>query len=105
MGHTFDRQALLLSLQRALLAETHPDIRQVSGELDSDLQTVRLRFEYNGESSEIARECGSNVAGQVIGDFPPTWQLDEQHVVAPFPGKLAPLAHVAYRRWESEHAA
>lgn len=97
--------ALLLSLQRALLGETHPQLRQASIEADPGTSVVRLRFEYDGEPSKAALDSGSCAATEVIADFPAPWNLDDQHVSVAYPHKLSALAHIAYRRWEPEHAA
>lgn len=105
MSNFYDRPNLLLSLQRALWGEVHPQLRQASIEADPEQKIVRLRFEYDGEPSEQVQESGSCAATEVIADFPSPWQLDEQHVSVAHPGKLSPLAHIAYRRWEPEHAA
>ena len=105
MSDTFDRPMLLLSLQRALLGEVHVELRQASIEADSTARTVRLRFEYDGTPSEQARESCSCAATEVIANFPAPWQLDEQHLAVPLPAPLESLAHVAYRRAESQHEA
>jgi hypothetical protein len=98
-------QMLLLSLQRALLGEVHPTLRQASIEADTTSQMVRLRFEYDGSPSDAAKESCSSAATEVIADFPALWQLDEQHVPAPAPEPLSPLSLVAYRRAEAQDAA
>ena len=105
MGDISSASSLLFSLQRALLGEVHPSLRQASIEADPFLRIVRLRFEYDGEPTEIAQESCSCAATEVISDFPAPWQLDEQHVAVLAPAVLAPLAHVAYRRAEPQHAA
>ena len=105
MSEIYDRPTLLWSLQRALLGEVHSQLRQASIEADPAISVVRLRFEYDGEPSETVLESGSCTASEVIADFPAPWRLDEQHVAVPYPGKLSALAHVAYLRWEREHAA
>lgn len=104
MKHIADRQILLLSLQRALLGEVDPTLRQASVEADAALQTIRLRFEYDGSPSDIARERCSCAAAEVIADFPDPWRLDEQHRAVPMPDPLSPLAHIAYLRAESRPA-
>ena len=104
MNHIVDRQMLLLSLQLALLGEVHPTLRQASIEADTKLQIVRLRFEYEGNPSDIAKECCSCAATCVIADFPDPWRLDEQHCAVPMPDPLSPLAHIAYLRAESRAA-
>ena len=98
-------QELLLSLQRALLGEVHSQLRQASIEADGASQTIRIRFEYDGTPQDTARESCSCAATEVIADFPTPWDLDEQHVPTPASSLLSPLAHVAYRRAESQHAA
>lgn len=90
---------LLLSLQRALLGEVPPSLRQASIEADLGQRIVRLRFEY-AEPNEEAKEGCSCAAAELIADFPAPWDLDEQHVVVPVSMTLAPLAHIAYRRAE-----
>lgn len=104
MSSIYDRPSLLLSFQRALLGEVHPQLRQASIEADSEQRIIRLRFEYEGEPSEVALESGSCAATEVIADFPSSWQLDEQHVSVAYPSRLPPIAHVAYLRWEPKHA-
>jgi hypothetical protein len=93
-------QSLLLSLQRALLGEVHPQLRQASIEAESVERCIRLRFEYDGAPSEIAKESCSCAATEVIADFPIDWSLDEQHVSVLTPSDLSPLRHIAYRRAE-----
>jgi hypothetical protein len=105
MKDIFDRQMLLLSLQRALLGEVHPDLRQASIEADPEMQIVSLRFEYDGNPSTVARESCSCAATEVISDFPDPWKINEQHCAVPMPSMLSPLAHIAYLRAEPRAAA
>lgn len=93
------RATLLLLLQRALLGEVPPSLRQASIEADPFLRIVRLRFEY-AEFDEDAQAGCSCAATEVIAGFPAPWNLDEQHVVVAVTAALAPLAHIAYRRSE-----
>ena len=97
--------ALILSLVHGLLGEVHPELRAASAELDNARSVVRLRFEYDGEPSLAARESSSCAATEVIAHFEAHWGLDEQHVVRARPQPIAPLALLAYRRWEPEDAA
>ncbi|MCR6664138.1 MAG: hypothetical protein NVV60_13560 [Luteimonas sp.] len=103
MIETVTPQALLLSLQRALLGEVHSQLRQASIQADAAGQVVHIRFEYDGHPSDKVRESSSSVATEVIADFPGSWRLDEQHVSIPAPSTLSPLVHVAYRRAEPQH--
>ncbi len=105
MISTVTPQTLLLSLQRALLGEVHPQLRQASIHADGLGRVVHIRFEYDGHPSDIVRESCSSAATEVIADFPGTWNLDEQHVSIPAPAKLSPLVHIAYRRAEPQHVA
>ena len=43
--------SLLASLQRALLGEVHPALRQASIEADDVSKDVRLKFEYDGAAA------------------------------------------------------
>jgi hypothetical protein len=105
MKNIIDRQMLLLSLQRALLGEVHPELRQASIEADSEMQIISLRFEYDGNPPADARESCSCAAAEVISDFPDQWRIDEQHCAVPMPSMLSPLAHIAYLRAEPRAAA
>lgn len=105
MSDVCSASALLLSMQRSLLGEVHPELLQASIEAEQTVQTVRLRFEYDGTPSDAARESCSCAATEVIADFPAPWQLDEQHVEVNASTALQPSAHVAYRRAEPQHAA
>ena len=104
MSNILNSSTLLLSLQRALLGEVHSSLRQASIEADTSLQVIHLRFEYDGAPTNAALESSSCVAAEVIADFPSPWKIDEQHISAPAPNPLLPLAHVAFRRLESQHA-
>lgn len=97
--------ALVFSLARGLWGEVHPTLRQASIEADEEAQTVRLRFEYDGDATGPAQESCSCAATSVIADFPSPWDVDEQHVASPAPSPLSPLRHVVYRRWEPDGAA
>lgn len=105
MDNFASRQALVLSLVRGLWGEVHPELRQASIEADESAHTVRLRFEYDGEAVASAQESCSYAAAEVIADFPAPWDLDEQHMAAPFPARLTPLEHVVFRRWEPDDSA
>ena len=104
MKSSLDNQALLSSLQRALLGQIPSKLRQASAEVGTG-QTVCIRFEYDGEPSEDGREFCSVAATEVIADFPTSWNLDEQHLANPLPGALSGLSVVAFRRNDQEHAA
>jgi hypothetical protein len=91
---------MLLSLQRALLGEVHPQLRQASIESSPFEKLVRVRFEYDGEPTPAVQESCSCAATEVIADAPSDWNLDEQHVARPAGTKLDPLELVAYKRWE-----
>ena len=95
-----DRSQLLLSLQRALLDVVPTQLRQASIELDPGSQLVRVKFEYDGQPDPAVKESCSDAATEVIADFPAPWDLDVQHRVVPYPGRLEGLKHVAYRRAE-----
>ena len=98
---TVDRVALLLSLQRALLGEVVPQLRQASIETNADRHLVRVRFEFDVEPDEALRARYSVVGTEVIADFPAPWTIDEEYVLAES-ARLSPLAYVAYRRADSE---
>lgn len=105
MSANANRQDLLLSLQRALLGEIHPALRQASIEADPIAKVVRLRFEYDGPATGFAQESCSCAAAEVIADFPAPWTLDEQHLAASQPSPLSSLEHVGYLRAEGGNAA
>lgn len=92
--------SLVLSLNRALWGEVHPELRQASIEADATAQVVRLRFEYDGEPTEEVRESCSCASAECIADFPEPWQLEEEHISRPFPQKLSSLRYLVYQRAE-----
>ena len=61
-----DRTFLLLSLQRALLGGVHPQLRQASIEADTTALHLCLRFEYDRQPDEEAREAASISAAEVM---------------------------------------
>jgi hypothetical protein len=95
-----EHSQLLLSFQRALRGAVHSQLRQASIDLDPSSQLVRVRFEYDGPPDPAVKESCSSAATEVIADFPVPWDLDVQHRVAPYPGRLKGLKYVAYRRAE-----
>jgi hypothetical protein len=99
------RIELLLSLQRGLFGEVHPQLRQASIEADETGKIIRLRFEYDGNPEAVVRESCSCAAAEVIADFTSPWQLDEQHLSVAFPERLSPLQYVAYHRAEPQAGA
>ena len=96
------RAFLLLSLQRALLGNVRPALRQVSIEADVLLQVVRVRYEHQGELGDRDRYCLSRASTEVIADFASPWNLEEQYSNS---STLAPLAQIGYRRFEADHDA
>jgi hypothetical protein len=98
------RTKLVLSLNRGLWGEVHPELRQASIEADVSSRVIRIRFEYDGEPPPEAQESCSCAAGECIGDFDALWHLDEQHVARPLSESLQALEHLVYRRFEPEHA-
>jgi hypothetical protein len=104
MNDIASSQYLLLSLQRALLGEVHPALRQASVEADPIAKVVRLRFEYEGAAVGPAHDSCLAAAGEVIADFPAPWRLEEQHVPTPTKSRLEPLSCIAYLRAEDASA-
>ena len=94
------RVKLVLSLNRGLWGEVHPQLRQASIEADTVALTIRVRFEYDGEPADEVQESCSFAAGECIGDFTPAWKLDEQHIARPAPEPLQALEYLVYLRHE-----
>ena len=96
-----DGPTLVLSLNRGLWGEVHPQLRQASIEADIFAKLIRVRFEYDEAPSEEVQESCSCAATECIADFSEPWNLDEQHITRPFPEALQALRFVVYRRAES----
>jgi hypothetical protein len=96
---------LILSLQRALLGEIHPELRAASIQAEPFRKLITVRFEYAGTPSDEAQESGSCAATEVIADFPEPWRIEEEHVGRPLPAKCQPLEHLVYLRHERGNAA
>ncbi|KRG44226.1 hypothetical protein ARC20_08675 [Stenotrophomonas panacihumi] len=87
----------MLSVQRALLGEVHPQLWRVSIEGDSDQRRVHIRFEYEGAPTPDALECGSIVATEVLANLPGSWDLLDEYVQRNPDNPLPPLAHLAFQ--------
>ena len=99
------RVDLIMSLQRALLGEVHAELRAASIQAEPFRKLIRVRFEYVAEPTAEAFECGSRAAGEVIGDFPEPWTIEEERVSRPLPARCEPLEHLVYWRHEGWGAA
>lgn len=90
MSDIATRHMLLLSLQRALLGQVHPLLRQASIEADPTSQVVRLRFEYDGNPSDAARDsCSSaELRLSLIFQRPGSWTSNI------FPHRSRALCHL-----------
>jgi hypothetical protein len=97
------RSHLLLSMQRALLGNVSPALRQASIEAKPSARVVRMRFEYAAEGSEWAQDLCSTAAAEVLSDLPADWDIEEEHLSVGDDAPLRPLACVAYRRGEEPH--
>jgi hypothetical protein len=101
------RTAVLLSMQRALWEQVTPELRGVavgwSGELDGGARTI-ARFLYEGDLSDLHRECVSLVEAYFAADF-----------LADMATEFVPVAHCrsldllgeeewVYLRWEPTQA-
>lgn len=91
----------MLSLNRGLLGEVPPQLRQASIEVDETSAVIRVRFEYDGVPSDAARESCLCAATEAIGDYGAPWDLDEQHISRPMPEQLEGLRYLVYLRAES----
>jgi hypothetical protein len=91
------RAALLLSIQRALLGEVTPNIRAVTGRIDSD--RIVLRWIVDGAiSDELKGDLGA-VGTEVVADFP-IHQISEEFVRCDAPADIRGhyLDYIAYLR-------
>jgi hypothetical protein len=95
------RAFLLLSLQRALLGNVQAGLRQASIEAKPQELVVKLRFEYEPERLESARESCSIAGAEVVSDLPLDWDIQEEHLAVARSEQLNPLAHIAFLRAES----
>lgn len=94
-----------MSLQRALLGEVHAQLRAASIQADPFRKLIRLRFEYDGDPSAEAHECGSVAATEVVADFPEPWSIEVEYVARPVPSRCQPLEHLVCLRHEGGAAA
>ena len=104
MTETPSRASLVLSLNRGLWGEVHPQLRQASIEADGGAPAILVRFEYDGEPTAQVKESCSCAAAECVADFPSPWVLVEQHLARPAPEPLQALEHLVFRRYEAPHA-
>lgn len=98
MNNVAEPEYALRSLQRALSAASHPQLRQASVEMDPIACVVRLRFEYDGSPEPDVLDACQVAGTEVIADFPAPWRIEEEHRSVAVPAPLTVLRHVAYFR-------
>ncbi|MBD0274272.1 MAG: hypothetical protein ICV73_20365 [Acetobacteraceae bacterium] len=94
------RAELLLSLQRALVGAVPASLRAVT--CDWTEARITLRYVFDGPIDHEDEESMRVVGAQVVADFPPDVELDEQIVRSDHPAGLTPhfLRAWAYMRKE-----
>lgn len=89
---------LMASLARALVGNTSQLLLAASIELSLDSKAICIRFEYEGEPDEDAREASECAASEVISDFWRNHDLEVLHVAVPAGHVPAPLSNLSFRR-------
>ena len=94
------RAELLLSLQRALVGAVPASLRAVT--CDWAEAKITLRYIFDGPIGHDDEDSMRVVGAEVVTDFPPEMELDEQFVRFDHPAGLAPhfLRAWAYMRKE-----
>jgi hypothetical protein len=92
---------LRLNAQRALLGYVTPPLRAASVDIDPARRRVLIRFVFDGEPGEDAREAASTAGGELIADYPDGWVIHEEVVIVPAPAPMDHLRFVVYRRHET----
>ncbi len=89
-----ERNALLLSAQRALLFAVSPALRFIS--IEASDRELRMRVHMMSEPSEDERDMYFAMSGEIIGDFP---ELDVAQSGVEFVVDMRPfeqLEHLKY---------
>jgi hypothetical protein len=90
--------SLRLSAQRALWGNVPRSLRAASVAYDGT--AIRCRFIFDGPPSEEDRLLLSDAAGEIIGDFPWTFTLEEEFLAVPQPMPMSHLRHLVFLRFE-----
>jgi hypothetical protein len=93
---------LRLSAQRALLTHVTPQLRAVSVDIDPVHHQVWVRFVFDGEPSESAREAASCAATEIVTDYVDGWDFAEEYVNCPAPSRMEHRRICVYHRCEDE---
>jgi hypothetical protein len=96
-----DDITIRLSAQRALLTHVTSQLRAVSVDIDPSQRRVWVRFVFDGEPLEAAREAASCAATEVVADYP-DWKVAEEYVSTPAPGQMAHRRLLVYHRCEDQ---
>ncbi len=96
-NYKLDRVGAILSLNRALLAETVPSLRAAQIKWDQEL--IHLFFYYDGEVSEEDHESAECAATEVIASYP-EHQLEIDILRWDYPKLIPKVGELVYYRRE-----
>jgi hypothetical protein len=93
---------LRLSAQRALLTHITPRMRAVSLDIDPGPHQIQVRIVFDGEPSEVEREVAACAGTEILSDYPEGWDIREEYINCPAPGRMKHLRLLVYHRYEDE---
>jgi hypothetical protein len=96
------RVYIRLSAQRALWGQVPPNLRAVS--VDADEQKVYFRCVFDGQPTEEEWELLSEVASEIIADFPAPYTIEEEYLSISSPLPMTHLKYLVYLRYEQNEA-
>lgn len=94
---TIQEYEICLSIQRALLDAVTKSLRRVSFISSENLITVY--FFYDGEPSEIEKELVSDVACEIISDFPDRYKINCEIIRADYPSEIKSQGRIIFSRY------
>ena len=95
---TIDEAYARRSVQNALLGAVSPKLRVVVVRLEE--KSVFVSFFYDGEISESDRDAASCALAEIISDFPPDFELNDQIERVDFPKEVPILGSLVFKRKE-----
>jgi hypothetical protein len=88
--------------QVALTTHITPKVRSISLDIDPGSKQILFRAYSDGPLSESAHDALSCAVAEVIAAYPVDWNIKEEYISLPEPGRMEYLRLVAYARCEDE---
>ena len=96
------RAKLILSANRALLCEIHPNMREIDVEYIEEMDTINFYVYFDSPATDDEKDSVGAMVTEMISDFPQALDLfwNENVIVLPYPNRIPNKGICVYRRYE-----